>query len=294
LPELLDAIPQEALECAFLQPGAADKFKDGWVHVKTVPYVVLAQTLVGCYEVESGGERAKAGPGEAFLVEANRKMAITHHCDPKRGGQMASRWLHGRWTLFGTVDFGSLLDLPLKLDARLAKPFGGIIAELLAGDKADGAGEGKGGAGGRGGLAGLARRKELAFQALRLLCELAPPRPEAEELLRSSERLSPVTAYIRAHLADPLDVEALARAAFLSGSRLHALFQQHLKRSPMAYVREMRLNEARRLLATTAMSVGQVAAATGFANQFHFSRAFRSAAGQTPTAYRRAHADLLV
>jgi AraC-like DNA-binding protein len=281
LPELPDAIPQDALECAFFQPGHSDRFKDGWVHVKTVPYLVLAQTLIGSYEVQSGGGHVEAIPGEAFLVQANHEMAITHHCDPNQGERMASRWLHARWTIFGTVDFVSLLDLPMKLGARQAGPFGEIVAELLA--ASPGAG-----------LAGLARRKELAFLTLRLLCDLASPRAEARELLRGSERLAPVTAYIRTHLADRLSVDDMARAAYLSGSRLHALFQQHLGRPPMAYVREMRLTEARRLLVTTQMSMGEVAAATGFANQFHFSRAFRSSSGQTPTAYRRAHAGLLV
>ena len=57
---------------------------------------------------------------------------------------------------------------------------------------------------------------------------------------------------------------------------------------------ELRLAEARRLLSATELAVGEIAEATGFANQFHFSRAFRRASGMTPSAYRRAHSGWVV
>ena len=280
LPELLDAIPPEALECTFLKPGRGESFTHGWVHVKTCPFTIVALPVVGRYEVELGGERAMCEPGEAFLVGANREVAITHHCEGGAGGVMVSRWLHAHWTLFGSVDFAGLLDLPLRLDAGRTKPLWDLMEELLALPGS--------------GLAAAARRQELAFRALRLLCEAAPARAGALEALGASERLRPVTAYIRSHLGDRLSVEDLARAAYLSSSRLHALFRETLGRAPMAYVRELRLAEARRLLSATELAVGEIAEATGFANQFHFSRAFRRASGMTPSAYRRAHSGWVV
>jgi len=280
LPELLDVIDPEALECTFLKPGKGEGYKHGWVHVKTCPFTIVALPVVGRYEVELGGEHAMCEPGEAFLVNANREVAITHHCEGGAGGVMTSRWLHAHWTLFGAVDFAGLLDLPLRLDAERTKPLWDVIEELLAVPAS--------------GLSAAARRQELAFRGLRLLCEAAPARAGAIEALGASERLRPVTAYIRSHLADPLSVEDLAGAVYLSCSRLHTLFRETLGRAPMAYVRELRLAEARRLLSATELAVSEVAEATGFANQFHFSRAFRKAAGQTPSAYRRAHSVLAV
>ncbi len=280
MPELLDAIPPEALECTFLKPGRGEGYKHGWVHVKTCPFTIVALPLIGRYEVTLGAGHAMCEPGEAFLVNANREVAITHHCQGGAGGVMTSRWLHAHWTLFGAVDFAGLLDLPLRLDAARTRPLWELIEELLAMPAA--------------GLARAAREKELAFRALRFLCEAAPVRPGALEALGAAERLGPVTAYVRSHLADRLSVGDLARAAYLSGSRLHVLFRETLGRSPMAYVKELRLAEARRLLSATALPVSEVAEAAGFANQFHFSREFRAASGQTPTAYRRAHSVLTV
>jgi AraC-like DNA-binding protein len=280
MPELLDSIPPEALECTFLKPGRGEGYKHGWVHVKTCPFTIVALPVAGRYEVALGGEHAVCEPGEAFLVNANREVAITHHAAGGAGGVMSSRWLHAHWTLFGAVDFAGLLDLPLRLDATRTRPLWDLIEELLALTDS--------------GLSAAARRQELSFRALRLLCAAAPARPGALEALGAGERLRPVTAFIRSHLADRLAVEDLAGAVYLSGSRLHALFRETLGRSPMAYVRELRLAEARRLLSATELAVSEIAEKTGFANQFHFSRAFRKAAGMTPSAYRRAHSALLV
>lgn len=54
----------------------------------------------------------------------------------------------------------------------------------------------------------------------------------------------------------------------------------------MSHVRELRLQHACRLLQDTELTVGQVAHASGFVSQFHFSRAFRARHGMPPTTFR--------
>lgn len=44
--------------------------------------------------------------------------------------------------------------------------------------------------------------------------------------------------------------------------------------------------EARRLLGFTPLSVKEIAARLGYADPFHFSRAFKGATGLSPQAYR--------
>jgi AraC-like DNA-binding protein len=271
----LGSIPQEALDCAFIKAGQGQDCRDGWVHTKTCPFTIVALPVVGRYETLLDGARSLCEPGEAFLVPANRTVSITHHCDPQRE-TMTSRWLHAHWTLFGAIDFTSLLELPPRLSLESTRPLRELIEELLELEAGPG-------------LLRAAREKELAFRALRLLCERAPLREGALDLLRSSERLMPAIAYAREHLAGRISVEDLARAAYLSVSRFHALFKTQMKRAPMSYVRELRIGEARRRLSATGASMAEIAEATGFTNQFHFSREFKRATGLTPTGYRRAH-----
>ena len=53
------------------------------------------------------------------------------------------------------------------------------------------------------------------------------------------------------------------------------------------YVRRLRLNWAAAELARSDASLAQTALAAGFADQSHFTRAFRRYTGFTPSAYRR-------
>ncbi len=72
----------------------------------------------------------------------------------------------------------------------------------------------------------------------------------------------------------------MSRAAF--AERFRATFE----RSPMAFLRDLRLRRAARLLAETDLPVKTVAGRVGFASRSHFSRAFKASFGADPAAYR--------
>jgi AraC family transcriptional regulator len=84
----------------------------------------------------------------------------------------------------------------------------------------------------------------------------------------------------------PPSVADLARAAGASPRQLHRAFQSALNCGPAAAVRLLRLDRAAFLLSDTSHDVQEIAARLGFKNQFHFSRAFKSAFGRSPTAFR--------
>lgn len=58
--------------------------------------------------------------------------------------------------------------------------------------------------------------------------------------------------------------------------------------SPGEYVRRCRLDRARRMLLGSVAPLAEIAAAAGFADQSHFSNAFRKRFGMSPRSYRRA------
>ena len=58
--------------------------------------------------------------------------------------------------------------------------------------------------------------------------------------------------------------------------------------TPGNYIATIRINHARKLLTTTGMKVHEIAEKCGFYDQSHFNRAFRTAYGVPPSAYRRA------
>ena len=56
--------------------------------------------------------------------------------------------------------------------------------------------------------------------------------------------------------------------------------------SPRRYLTLARVENAKTLLLNTDLSIAAVAKACGYTDQLYFSRVFKSATGQPPTAYR--------
>ena len=89
--------------------------------------------------------------------------------------------------------------------------------------------------------------------------------------------------------AEPsVSVAQLARGAHFSPAQFRRLWQKHLGQSPRETLARRRLEMARARLETSAESVAQIAALTGFAGSAQLGRAFRATFGSAPLHWRRA------
>jgi len=86
-----------------------------------------------------------------------------------------------------------------------------------------------------------------------------------------------------------LSVKQVCLASKLSRSCFYAAFQNEFKMPVAHYIEDLRLREAKRLLATTSDTSNDIAARCGFGDTLRFRRALRRATGMTPGDYRRAH-----
>lgn len=84
----------------------------------------------------------------------------------------------------------------------------------------------------------------------------------------------------------PWSVEAMARSAGWSPSRLHAAFRMHLRCTPHQHLLELRLRRAREMLATTHLQLQEIAASTGLGCAAMLCRHFRRHLGMSPGEYR--------
>ncbi len=82
-------------------------------------------------------------------------------------------------------------------------------------------------------------------------------------------------------------VDSLAEAASMSRSAFAAAFADRFARSPMVYLREIRMRRAAALLRQSDLTVDQVASRVGYASRSQFSRAFSGQFDATPAAYRK-------
>lgn len=91
----------------------------------------------------------------------------------------------------------------------------------------------------------------------------------------------------------PLDVAALASAAFMSSAHFSRQFRATYGETPYAYLMTRRIERAKALLRRGDLSVTEVCVAVGFTSLGSFSVRFTQLVGEAPTAYRaRDHSAL--
>jgi len=82
-------------------------------------------------------------------------------------------------------------------------------------------------------------------------------------------------------------LQQIARECHLDGAYLCRLFQRYDHQTPYQFLMRLKMNLAADWLQQSGALVKQVAERAGFGDQFHFSRAFKSALGLSPDAFRR-------
>jgi len=107
----------------------------------------------------------------------------------------------------------------------------------------------------------------------------APPEPRTDG--RNLER---AREFLHAHLREPCSLGALARLAGLRRRRFVEAFRLRFGLPPHRYLTQLRIDAARRLLASGA-PLREVASDLGFADQSHFARHFKAILGVTPARY---------
>ena len=94
--------------------------------------------------------------------------------------------------------------------------------------------------------------------------------------------------FVKAHFTEAMTLSQIAAEAGLSKFHFCRLFRRHAGVPFREYVRGLRIDEAKVLLADRRLTVTEVAYATGFNDLSHFDNVFHNMAGLSPTAYRKA------
>ena len=138
----------------------------------------------------------------------------------------------------------------------------------------------------------LARKKRIntPWQASRLAYDfvmtLAEDLLQAKDLLNQPVYLSEVIDFCVNNLHRRIDVEDMAALSGLSRFHFSREFKKHTGFSPAAYLQEMRMKKAVRMLQSERMTVKEIAYACGFDDASYFCRCFHQAYGMAPGNYR--------
>ena len=93
--------------------------------------------------------------------------------------------------------------------------------------------------------------------------------------------------FINENLTENITTEKLAAVTSLSAEHIIRLFNKCTGVSPMQYINQKRIEKAQLMLLTTDMSVKDISAAMGFADNSYFTRVFKRTTGKTPKEYRK-------
>lgn len=107
-----------------------------------------------------------------------------------------------------------------------------------------------------------------------------PPEPIRRENLRR------ITHYIDANLSEPITLDDLVRQTECSKFYFARTFRTVMGMTPMRFVIVRRIEAAKVMLSDSDATLVTISVDCGFASQSHFTTAFRSVTGSTPSAWR--------
>jgi transcriptional regulator GlxA family with amidase domain len=128
----------------------------------------------------------------------------------------------------------------------------------------------------------VARRLGTEVQGGRVHCA-----PYVATLSDESSIIAKVQRYINDHLSDVLSIEQLADAVYVSRRTLSRLFAKHLQTTPSAFVDQVRVGAAKKLLEERNIPMKTVAFHCGFHNATHMRMVFQRHLNVTPKQYRQ-------
>ena len=109
---------------------------------------------------------------------------------------------------------------------------------------------------------------------------------------RGGERTPPpwlarLKEYLRENFSEPPELTELAKAVDVHPTHLARVFRQFERCTVGDFIRELRIDYARRRLLETTDPLVEIALDAGFADQTHFTRSFKRVTSMTPSEFRR-------
>ena len=114
--------------------------------------------------------------------------------------------------------------------------------------------------------------------------------PEEQQVL--PETIQRVLAYMNENFRHKLTLKQAAEYASFTPNYLGQLFRQQMNCSFNEYLHVLRLRYACSLLQTSALSIKEIASASGYNSTEHFVSCFKQKMQRTPGEYRRQQANL--
>ncbi len=251
----------------------APSMETGW---RVLPYAVLC-----CMQAEPGygafrgsichleGKSYEISNGDVVFIPRNTRHRILNPDIP-----IVSAWVQLDVTLPPDLDFFSLFEVPLFMDREKFPRFFELTRQFDEVPATD--------------LNHLIREKSLIFQLLELILAQSTLKEQYRDFAPGYSDFFPLLDWMDRRRKYRFSLDEAAREMKCSKSKLQKDFKRVFGVPIGEYALRSRLRNAAKLLVNSGMSCAEIARATGFADQFAFSKAFRRAFGLSPRDYRSA------
>lgn len=96
-----------------------------------------------------------------------------------------------------------------------------------------------------------------------------------------------ITRYLQEHLAEEISLSILAEEFHLSAQYISQLFKSEIGVGFLAYLTNIRMEKAKKLLLSTSLSIAKISEQSGYSDYRVFTKVFKKSEGITPSQYRR-------
>ncbi|MCI5595231.1 MAG: response regulator [Lachnospiraceae bacterium] len=110
---------------------------------------------------------------------------------------------------------------------------------------------------------------------------------EEKEEAREERVITVITRYLQEHLDEELSLAVLAAQFHMNPQYISQLFKNEIGVGFLSYLTNIRMEKAKKLLLSTALSIGEVAEKSGYHDYRVFTKVFKKSEGMTPSQYRK-------
>lgn len=107
------------------------------------------------------------------------------------------------------------------------------------------------------------------------------------EDFKNKHKMQQAIEYIQQNYNKDLNMAVVSNHISMNYSLFSLVFKEYTGMNFVNYVKELRVNEAKRLLINTDKKVNEISTLVGYENEKHFMKVFKTLYGVSPTEYRR-------
>lgn len=93
--------------------------------------------------------------------------------------------------------------------------------------------------------------------------------------------------YVHNHYNEKITLDSISSLVFVTPTYFSKIFKEEMKISFVAFLKDVRINQSKRLLRDSAIKLSDVAQLVGFEDQSYFTKVFKKTVHMTPLQYRK-------